>query len=141
MFRGKDIIPFGKASGWWTKWYFWAGLVVAATALVLYAFFSPDNNPYYPKCMFYTVTGWKCPGCGSQRMLHYLLTGHVTEAFKSNALLFLSLPYLGSLFWLEYMGGKERFPRLRALLMGRTACITAFVVIVLWWIARNMFSV
>ena len=123
------------------RWYIAGGIILVISALVLYGLFPPESSRLFPKCPFHLVTGLSCPGCGSQRMLHSLLTGNLAEAFKANALLFVSLPYLGALMWLEYLGGKARFPRIRQWLMGRTACLTAFTVIIIWWVGRNMFGI
>ncbi len=52
----------------------------------------PAASTWYPRCLFHSVTGLDCPGCGGTRALHQLLHGHVAEAFALNPLLFLLLP-------------------------------------------------
>lgn len=47
-------------------------LIVAAGA-ALYFIFDPAVTRWAPKCMFRVLTGYDCPGCGSQRALHALL--------------------------------------------------------------------
>lgn len=44
-------------------------------------------------CVFHKITGWFCPGCGVTRMLFALLRFDFATAFRSNALLFLLLPF------------------------------------------------
>ena len=45
-------------------------------------------------CLFRTVTGWQCPGCGVSRMCLRLLKGDVQGAYRANSVLLLSLPAL-----------------------------------------------
>lgn len=106
--------------------------------LLILGLLPPDKHVLYPKCGFFCITGLKCPGCGAQTMMHHLLHGRFMEAWSSNALLLLSLPYIGMLVWLEYLGGKNKHPGLRKVMMGRVACIAAFIIILAWWITRNL---
>jgi hypothetical protein len=71
----------------------WLALSVLAAALVPLYLFNPANGGF-PVCPFRALTGLLCPGCGSQRALHDLLHGNVTEAFRYNALLVASIPLL-----------------------------------------------
>ena len=59
-----------------------AAVLIALAAV--YFFFDPNTEGVFPKCAFYVLTGWKCPGCGSQRALHALLHGDITGAFHMN---------------------------------------------------------
>lgn len=113
-------------------------ILIGIAGIAVFIVFDPAGSVFFPKCPFRLLTGWDCPGCGSQRTLHALLHGQVSEAFMYNPLLVLSLPYLGTASYLEYFNGKKRFPRLRQVLMGRTACIVILCVIVLYWIGRNV---
>lgn len=112
---------------------------IALALILVYGWFDPARFVLFPKCLFHTLTGWDCPGCGSQRALHALLHGRIGEAFSHNQLLILAVPYLGTASYLEYFNGKIRFPRLRKTLMGRQACIVIFGVVLLFWAARNFF--
>lgn len=40
------------------------------------------------KCPIKSATGLNCPGCGSQRAIVALATGHFGDAFRYNAILF-----------------------------------------------------
>jgi hypothetical protein len=116
------------------------GVILGGIGLIIYRSYPPESSSLFPRCSFYALTGWKCPGCGSQRMLHHLLNGNFADAFRSNALILISLPYLLVLGSMNIPGVRERFPRLRQAISGRIACLTVFTVIVLWWILRNIFS-
>ncbi len=71
-----------------------AALVVAAS---VYFTFDPSHSAWFPKCPFLVLTGYKCPGCGSQRAVHALLTGNLATAWHYNALLVVALPFIGDL--------------------------------------------
>lgn len=68
-----------------------AALIVAA-GTVLY-FVDPVGTAWAPKCMFRTITGWQCPGCGISRATHALLHGHFAEALAYNYFFVVSIPY------------------------------------------------
>lgn len=115
----------------------WAAGAIALTALFL---FDPERTDVFPKCPFLSLTGWKCPGCGSQRAVHALLHGQIPEAFGFNALLVLSIPYLLPGAWLEWLGGSKRYPEARRRWFGPEAAKLWLVLVLLWWVGRNVFS-
>jgi hypothetical protein len=61
---------------------------------VIYFNYNPVESFFFPKCPFLTLTGYKCPGCGSQRAIHALLHLDIRSAFQHNALLIISIPYI-----------------------------------------------
>jgi len=72
-----------------------AGLVGAAgAALAMLFFFPPGQYAFYPRCLFHSLTGWQCPGCGGLRAAHRLLHGDIVTAFHLNPLFVLLLPML-----------------------------------------------
>lgn len=79
-------------------WY----VVVALSAVVvvgaLYAV-DPSTTRIFPPCVWKSITGWDCPGCGSTRATHQLLRGNVSAAFRFNPLLVVGLP-VGVAIWL-----------------------------------------
>ena len=56
-----------------------AGLIVLGI-IAVYLIFDPTQSDLFPKCPFMMLTGLKCPGCGSQRVIHALLNGDVAAA-------------------------------------------------------------
>jgi len=105
----------------------------------MYLFFDPASNVFFPKCPFYMATGYKCPGCGSQRAIHYLLNFNVKYAFYENALLVISIPYL----LLGYLFSLLKNPNLKVLkwrkiLYGKNAIIIVLFTIIIYWIFRNI---
>src|SRR5208283_4973360 len=76
---------------------FFTVVVLAVAALgsgaVLF-FFDPAKHGFYPICLFHSLTGWNCPGCGATRAAYQLLHGHLLRALHDNALFVLALAAL-----------------------------------------------
>jgi hypothetical protein len=82
-----------------------AGIVLGATAIGVGAtvfFFNPSTHGFYPVCLFHSLTGLNCPGCGMTRALYALLHGNLRLALKDNALFVLTFaaPILASVRFL-----------------------------------------
>ncbi|MDR0659770.1 MAG: DUF2752 domain-containing protein [Prevotellaceae bacterium] len=120
------------------KWVI--AIVVLAALAILYFTYNPAESELFPKCPFYALTGLKCPGCGSQRAIHYLFNGNIRGAFLVHPLLVLAIPYLLLAVYFEYMGGKSKYPLIRKRLFGVKACIIIFVIVLAYWILRNIFG-
>lgn len=110
-----------------------AGLIAAV------CFFQPGSTPFLPPCPLHALTGLYCPGCGSTRMLFYLVHGSPYLAFRENPLAMVVLP--GVLYGL----GRQLLAPLRAtqsmIRPGRIrpGWATAFcVVVVLFAVLRNL---
>lgn len=114
-------------------------LTAACVGLVfVYSRFSPESSSWFPKCIFQQLTGIKCPGCGSQRVIHNLLNLNIRQAFEANAFLVLSLPYIIAL--LVSVPLRSRFPRFYNTLNSTPVIITIGILVIIWWITRNIFS-
>ncbi len=61
---------------------------------LIYFSYNPSENSFFIPCPFHYITGFFCPGCGSQRAVHLLLHGDVVGAFRFNPLMVLTLPIL-----------------------------------------------
>lgn len=117
-----------------------ASLIIVGGILGLTVYFLVDpSKTFMPRCPFYELTGWLCPGCGSQRAIHALLHFNFSQAFKFNPLLVIALPYiaLGCLLFLLDKRG-ENVLWLRTHLFGRWAAYIWVIVIILYWILRNL---
>lgn len=53
---------------------------------VLFFFANPASSRLFWRCPFHAITGFDCPGCGTQRAIHALLHGNFKEAMFLNAL-------------------------------------------------------
>lgn len=113
-----------------------AGAAIAIAVAALYFIFNPATSQWAPKCAFHAITGYDCPGCGSQRMLHALLHGDIAGAWRANAFMLCSTPVLGLMLWAA--SSRRRFPRLYAALNSPAAILTATAALVAWTVARNL---
>ena len=110
-------------------------LVVGIVALVVYFLFDPSTSKFFPSCPFLTLTGLKCPGCGSQRAAHSLLHLDIAAAFRYNALLVVSLPAVLFLMVVELL--RTRYPRLYFRVHSQPVIWTVVAIVLVWWILRN----
>lgn len=111
-------------------------IVLMALAAGIYYTVDPGNTRWIPRCVFRTVTGWDCPGCGSQRMLHALLNGDFTGAWNYNPLLFCFIPLLLLYAILDLFPG--RFPKMFRLMHSPVTIAIIGVIIIAWGILRNL---
>lgn len=111
---------------------------LAAILTVVYYTFDPATTPF-PRCPFLMLTGWECPGCGSQRAIHSLLHLDIAAAWQYNAMLVLSIPYMVLLVVAEWLG-RRRQSRLYRVLNSEVLIWSYFVLVVAWWVARNIFG-
>lgn len=114
-----------------------AALVVAVViaAIAVYKIFDPMESSIFPKCVFYSVTGLKCPGCGTQRALHAMLTGDLAAAWHYNAFWVVMLSVIALLLGAE--GLRKRAPRLYVAVNSKWVVAAVLVAVMAWWIARN----
>lgn len=113
-------------------------LVVGGIALLLvYALVDPATTVWVPKCPFKLITGLDCPGCGSQRALHALLTGDLAAAWSAHPLLVVALPYLGVGLLLEHLRRRSpRAQRLSDIWYGSRAAVISVGIIFAFWTLR-----
>lgn len=114
-------------------------LIVGLLSLfVLYLYFSinPATSYFMPKCMMKVLTGYDCPSCGIQRVVHALLHGRVYEAFMLNPFLFLIAPYLIALLYSTY--SKSRLAlAIKPVAQHYITVIIYLVIYFAWWVIRN----
>ena len=67
-------------------------LLVCIVGLTSLYIWNPAEILYFPRCPFLSLTGFKCPGCGTLRGLHALLHFHVMEALRLNPFMVVSIP-------------------------------------------------
>ncbi len=115
-------------------------LVLAALLVfgVVYFALDPSTSGLFPRCTFLSLTGYKCPGCGTQRAIHALLHGDVAGAFRYNALLLVAIPWIALCLYAE--SRRLRNPRLYALLNAPLLIWLFLAMVLLWWLLRNIFD-
>ncbi|MDR0575187.1 MAG: DUF2752 domain-containing protein [Tannerella sp.] len=115
-------------------------MAILAAGIYLYSQYNPENYLFFPKCPVYALTGYKCPGCGSQRAFYNLFHGNFDTAFMYNPLMILLIPYLLFGIYLEYMTDRNSFRivYLRNLFFGKWAVLILAAIILLYTIFRNI---
>ena len=107
-------------------------------ALYVFYVIDPQTHALFPRCSFLMVTGYECPGCGSQRAIHQLLHFNIGSALKYNAFMVLALPYISLGIYLQYFGGKARNPKLEKIFFGRWSAMFVLLFILAYWVLRNI---
>ena len=69
----------------------------------------PSSAATYPACVFHSVTGLWCPGCGLTRAAHHMLHGDIGRALGYNALV-IPVGMLLVLTWIAWLMGARRPP-------------------------------
>lgn len=118
----------------------WVRLAFTAVALltvaVLYFIFDPAESAWAPKCAFRSLTGWECPGCGAQRMLHHLLHGEFAAAWEANPFLICMIPVLCAMVLAA--AERTRWPRFYMYMNSLPVIIGVCVLLVGWSVLRNI---
>ncbi len=112
--------------------------ILLVLATILFYVFDPNEMAIFPQCPFLLTTGYKCPGCGTQRALHDLLHLRLWEALKNNMFIVFAIPYILSGIYIEYFGGKQRHPKFEKALFGKYSSIGVFLFVILYWIIINL---
>lgn len=116
-------------------WMRWAAGAAILGILALYFVFDPGKSGFAPKCVLHEITGFDCPGCGSQRMIHALLHGDFAAAWGYNAFLLCMIPVFGVMFFASCT--RRKFPRLYAVVNSLPVIILISASIVIWTLCRN----
>lgn len=110
--------------------------LIISAVITVYALFDPAETTWFPKCIIHTTTGFKCPGCGSQRAIHAILQGDIISAFRFNALFILLIPILAATAVSEIWSNRFQWIYIHThkKWMGQ-----AFIgLIIVWMIIRNL---
>lgn len=113
-------------------------LAAAVAAVAVYLLYDPSQSALFPRCPFLMLTGLKCPGCGSQRVIHSLLGGDIAAAWHYNAFMVAALPVIALYSYAELR--RRRHPQLYNRLNSPTVIWSIFAATVLWWLLRNIFA-
>lgn len=119
-------------------WLWGSALIVATALAVIYFTIDPASALWMPKCPVKMLTGYDCPGCGSQRMIHALLHGDLEGAMHANALLLFMIPYL--IIFAVADSFPRHFPKTHRLLTSGTAITAVCLIIIAWIVLRNSIS-
>ena len=103
--------------------------------IAIYYFFDPENHTF-PQCVFYKLTGWKCAGCGSQRMFHALLHGDIAMAWHYNAAILIATPILVTMAIAGAL--RHQKPRFYNVMYSQWVIWSIVGGLMAWWILRNL---
>jgi hypothetical protein len=131
----QNIISKGRIGRTRIAWMTGALAVFAGFALLYW--FNPVEHSFYPRCVFHSITGLDCPGCGGLRATHQLLHGHITAAFQLNPLLVCVAPFVvvfgARWFFLKNDEAARAVPMLKPSMVWISA-----IVVVAFGILRNL---
>jgi len=112
-------------------------LVVIVGLAVLFFILDPAKHTIFPRCPFNVITGYYCPGCGSQRAIHSLL--HLNFAgVAGNNLLFLPALLLVAYHYMHPYLNRFLGWKLPNIFYFKITPWVILGVIVLFWILRNL---
>lgn len=113
-----------------------AAAVIALVCFCMYYYSHDPDTTFSFKCTFKMLTGYDCPGCGSQRAFHAFLHGEFARAWEYNPLVFFAVP--AAVYYLVVDAGRYRWPRLHAASVNPFVLIAFFIAILAFWIGRNL---
>lgn len=111
-----------------------AGAIAAGCAYV--GLTDPESGGTFPKCGFYTITGYYCPGCGMTRALHNVLHLNIFRALQFNALIVLAIPIFAYFYtyWILAVYTDKKLP---TFVVKKPYMYTLIALIALFVIGRN----
>lgn len=115
--------------------------VVVFTLAALYYFYNPMVKSTPIRCLWQMLTGTQCPACGSQRALHALMNGRFLEALRYNYFFVISIPYLLLLVITKWYNYHHKLDRLKAIVFHNYTVYTFLILLISWWIVRNLLHI
>ncbi|MBR1724435.1 MAG: DUF2752 domain-containing protein [Ruminococcus sp.] len=109
-----------------------------AAVLLGYYLFTQLTGLSLP-CVFYEITGLKCPGCGMTHMAVHLAHFEFREALTSNPLLFFMVPFLLILLLLKIVFLPEQLKNGSRVLNG--ILVSCIVLLVIFGAVRNIIGI
>ena len=119
------------------RWRFvFLGLAILPCLALVYAR-NPEEPGFYPPCLFYSLTGLYCPGCGTLRGLHQLMHGNLVGAFGYNPYTMLALPIVGFAF-LSALVAATWGKRLPSIFVHPALIWALLAAVLTFWVLRNV---
>ncbi len=120
------------------RWAFPVGVTAALAAATAYTGIRDPHEPgFFPSCVFYSASGYYCPGCGGLRAVHDLVTGDIAGAMSMNPLVVLGVIPAGVFligWWLLSVGTD----RVRPVDIPTWVGIAIPLVLAVFWVVRNL---
>ena len=112
-------------------------IAVLCSLMVLYFVFDPAEHGLFPGCLIKWATGFECPACGTQRMIHALLHGDIMTALLLNPFMLLVLMPMVALLAVALIAPEGKLEWLKHLVTHPATLILIFIISLAWGIARN----
>ena len=112
-------------------------LIVILGLAVLFFVLDPAKHNFFPRCLFNSLTGYYCPGCGSQRAVHSLLHLDFAGVISYN---FLFIPAFLLIFYHYSRPVINRIFKMKLpnIFYYKKTPWIIFGVVILFWILRNI---
>lgn len=105
--------------------------------IIIYYLFDPGELIIFPKCIFYSVTGWYCPGCGSQRAIHHLLHLNIKGVVDDNMLIIPGFLIIGYHYSHQALNRRYKLQLPNILYYKKTPWLI-FIILIAYWVIRNI---
>ncbi len=109
-----------------------------AVVTTIYFLYEPQQHNFFLVCPLHYFTGFKCPLCGLQQMIHHVLHGQFLTAFTDNPFLFILLPYIIIFIYLNISAKKDKHPKFYTLLYGDKTLLILLIIALIFGIFRNL---
>ena len=116
----------------------WVSLAVLILAFAAYKLRENGGAGWMPGCFFRKVTGYDCPGCGMTRATYALLHGRIADAFRFNPVGMVLFPLAMVGLGIEVLAWVRGKPLPFQLRSGRWGATVLVVVLIVWWVVRNI---
>lgn len=111
--------------------------IVVLTLGIFYFIIDPSSFAFTPKCPFHTLTGFHCPGCGSQRAFHEMLHGNIWTGLQHNFLILFAFLIISYKFYLSYIN-RSTSKKTNNLLHHNATPWLILALVLGFWILRNI---
>ncbi len=118
-------------------------LIIAAVVLIYLIvnfFYDPEQTTWSPKCILLQLTGFKCPGCGSQRFAYHLMHGDILGAIHYNYFIALLSPYLLLLLSGELLPSRRWRQYVHTHFVTKLFGFSYISLYFIWWVLRNILN-
>lgn len=112
------------------------GALLAGVGAVIYLTICGTDTPWVPKCLFHSLTGLDCPGCGSQRAIAAATHGRWADAWNFNPALWVGLCV--AVLYICFPGRRVHRSRIERVLYSPAAYALIAMAIVAWAVWRNV---